>query len=68
MRAEQVLRALGRDGWYIAWQGPHTVLRHPTKPGRVEVPRHRGTTLKLGALASILRQAGLTTDDFRRLL
>jgi predicted RNA binding protein YcfA (HicA-like mRNA interferase family) len=66
--ADQALRALSHDGWYVARQGPHSVLRHPSKPGRIEVPRHRGVTLKLGTLASILKQAGLDVEEFRRLL
>jgi predicted RNA binding protein YcfA (HicA-like mRNA interferase family) len=65
--AAEVLRALARDGWTVSRQsGAHAVLRHPTKPGRVVVPVHRGT-LKLGTMASILAQAGLSPDDFGRL-
>lgn len=67
--AEEVLRVLGRDGWFVARQsGSHLVLRHDTKPGRVVVPRHRGRTLKLATMASILDQAGLSPEGFRRLL
>ncbi|HEY7066032.1 MAG TPA: type II toxin-antitoxin system HicA family toxin [Chloroflexota bacterium] len=63
-----VLAALARDGWYIARQRTHAVLRHPTKPGRVVVPRHRGKTLKPGTLDAIIEDAGLTPEEFRRLL
>ncbi len=66
---DQVLRALRRDGWVIDEQeGSHIALRHPGKPGYVTVPYHRGRTLKLKTLTSILRQAGLTVDEFRALL
>ncbi len=64
---QQVLAALARDGWYIDRQGGHTILRHPRKPGTVPVPRHRGT-LAPGTLRSIIRLAGLTVEEFCRLL
>jgi predicted RNA binding protein YcfA (HicA-like mRNA interferase family) len=42
---------------------------HPDKPRRrVQVPRHAGVILKPKTLRSILNQAGLTLDEFRRLL
>ena len=66
--AARLLRALARDGWYESRQtGSHKMLRHPTKPGPVAVPFHRGD-LKTGTLDRILEQAGLTADDLRRLL
>ncbi len=65
---QEVLRALARDGWFIARQGKHAILRHPTKPGRVVVPRHRGKTLKAGTIDGIIEAAGLSPEEFRRLL
>jgi len=63
-------RALTRAGWQLARQrGSHVLLRHPDRPGRmVTVPVHAGRILKPKTLASILEQAGVTVDDFRRLL
>ncbi len=67
--ATQVVRVLHRDGWYDDHQtGSHLFLLHPTKPRRVTVPVHRGKTLKPATLASILEDAGLTVEEFRRLL
>lgn len=67
--ARDALRALHRADWYDARQvGSHLALRHPTKPGKVIVPVHPGVILKPATLASILDQAGLTVEDFRRLL
>jgi predicted RNA binding protein YcfA (HicA-like mRNA interferase family) len=43
-------------------------LTHPSKPGRVTVPVHAGETLQPWLLSSILRQAGLTVEDLRKLL
>lgn len=67
--AEEVLRALQRDGWYIVRQkGSHAQLLHPTKAGRVTIAAHRRDTVRVRTLASILEQAALSAEDFRRLL
>jgi predicted RNA binding protein YcfA (HicA-like mRNA interferase family) len=47
--------------------GSHAHLGHPTKPGIVTVALHAGT-IPLGTLRSIIRQAGLTVDQFINLL
>ena len=67
--ADDLLRALNRDGWYISRQkGSHLKLRHPTKPGHVVVARHAGLIIKPGTLQTILNQAGLSADELRDLL
>ena len=67
--AVQVVRALHRDGWIDDRQlGSHLVLLHPRRGGRVVVPMHRGKILQPRTLSDILKQAGLTPDDLRRLL
>ena len=62
----EVVRALGRAGFeQVSQRGSHVKLRHPD--GRmVIVPLHR--ELAPGTLRSILRQAGLSTDQLRELL
>ena len=64
------LRALRRAGWEIKRQrGSHVVLGHPGRTGaRVTVPVHAGETLPPGTLANILEQAGLSVDEFTKLL
>jgi predicted RNA binding protein YcfA (HicA-like mRNA interferase family) len=66
--ADEVLRALFRDGWFIDRQRRHVILAHPRKAGTVVVPRHKGETLRLGTLGQIIDAAGLTVDEFIRLL
>ena len=64
----ELRRALRRDGWVeIRQTGSHIVLEHPSKPGLVVIPQHRGT-LHTGTIASALRQAGLTAHDLINLL
>ena len=66
--ADEVLRALSRDGWYVERQRRHVILVHRTKAGTVVVPRHKGQTLRLGTLSQIIEAAGLTVDEFTQLL
>ena len=59
MRAMELEKILLRDGWYVVKQvGSHRHYKHPTKPGKVTIPIHRGDVDK-GTAKSILRQAGL---------
>jgi predicted RNA binding protein YcfA (HicA-like mRNA interferase family) len=49
--------------------GSHHILRHPGPPLRnVTVPVHRAKTLKRATLNSIIKQAGLTLEEFVALL
>jgi predicted RNA binding protein YcfA (HicA-like mRNA interferase family) len=69
LRADEIIRALHRDGWYDHEQeGSHLQLKHPVKPGRVTVPVHCGRTLRRKTVAAILNQASLTMEELRRLL
>ena len=67
--AREVVRALLRAGFVIHHQtGSHVQLTHPQRPGlRVTVPSHSGDVPR-GTLHAILRQAGLSRDEFLRLL
>ena len=59
---------LRKDGWDVeASVGSHVQPRHPTKSGKVTVPVHAGDVIGPKLLKSILDQADLTADDFRRL-
>jgi predicted RNA binding protein YcfA (HicA-like mRNA interferase family) len=69
LTAREVLRALGRAGWEITRQsGAHARLRHPDRAEGVTVSVHASAIVKPGTLHSILRQAGLTVEEFRALL
>ena len=46
-------------------EGSHMILYHPWK-GRLSVPRHR--ELGRGLLRALIRDAGLTHDEFLELL
>ena len=69
LRGRAVITALERGGFFVHHvKGSHHVLRHPSKPrARVVVPVHRGD-LPTGTLRGIIRQAGLTVEEFLGLL
>jgi predicted RNA binding protein YcfA (HicA-like mRNA interferase family) len=65
----EAVRALQRGGFRVRRQtGSHVILTHLERGGRVSVPVHGARTLGRGLLHDILRQAGLTTGEFIRLL
>ncbi|HZP76056.1 MAG TPA: type II toxin-antitoxin system HicA family toxin [Pseudolabrys sp.] len=67
---KDVLRALRKAGFVVdRVAGSHHVLIFPGDPTRtVTVPVHSARDLKPGTLRSIIRQAGLSVDDFVELL
>ncbi len=52
----KVAARLKRDGWIERHGGDHDVYKHPGRPGRIVVPRHR--ELSPGVARTIARQAG----------
>lgn len=59
MKARELEKILLQDGWYQVKQvGSHRHYKHPTKPGKVTIPIHKGDVDK-GTTDSILKQAGL---------
>ncbi len=69
VNGKQVIAALEKDGWYVKRvRGSHHVLRHPSIPDAIPVPVHGSRPLKRGTLASVLRAAGVSRDEFAQLL
>lgn len=68
--AREVIAALRRARFVVdRVSGSHYLLQHPDHPRRaVTVPFHGSRTLKPGTLRNIIRQAGLSVDEFRDLL
>ncbi|MGA9009046.1 MAG: type II toxin-antitoxin system HicA family toxin [Xanthobacteraceae bacterium] len=45
MKVRDVIRLIERDGWFpVATRGSHRQYKHPTKPGRLQLPESRPTT------------------------
>jgi predicted RNA binding protein YcfA (HicA-like mRNA interferase family) len=69
LTARDVIRALARAGFKESrTSGSHCRLIHATDPARkLTVPIHSGD-LKRGTLRGIIAQAGLTVEEFIKLL
>jgi predicted RNA binding protein YcfA (HicA-like mRNA interferase family) len=68
LSGRQLLKVLGRLGYAVDRQrGSHIILRHTEPPHRrLVVPDH--AELAKGTLRALLREAGLTADELRRML
>jgi len=65
-----VVKALRKAGWeLLRTKGSHVILGHRKYPERlIVVPVHGGRTLPRGTLARILKEAGLSPKEFKKLL
>lgn len=68
MNAREAIRTLERLGFVVRRQvGSHVRLVHPERPeAHVTVSVHAGRDLSEGNLASILRQAGVSKNEFEQ--
>jgi len=64
---QECVAFLEKCGFALRCQhGSHMIMRRDTPSAQVVVPDHR--VLDRGTLRSIVRQAGLSVDEFMRLL
>ena len=65
---QDLVRALTKAGFEVHHQkGSHIILKQTNAPfARLSVPNHK--ELKRGLLASLIREAGLTREQFQNLL
>jgi len=68
MTYEEIVRKLKAAGFIFDRQakGSHEIWYNPTTRRRTTVPRHPGT-LPIGTLRAIIREAGLSIEEFMRL-
>ncbi|NJL40338.1 MAG: type II toxin-antitoxin system HicA family toxin [Leptolyngbyaceae cyanobacterium SM1_4_3] len=63
MKVRDVIKQLGRDGWYLArTKGSHRQFKHLTKRGTVTVSGKLSVDVPIGTLKSIWRQAQLEEE------
>ncbi len=64
----EAVSAFGRGGYEVDHQtGSHVIVRHRDPPHRrLSVPNHK--ELAKGTLRTLIREAGLTVDQFAELL
>jgi predicted RNA binding protein YcfA (HicA-like mRNA interferase family) len=60
-------RAFGKVGWqHDRTHGDHYIMIRPNAPGLLSIPMH--TPIKRGTLRRLIRDAGLTVDEFVAML
>lgn len=63
---KEVIKALAKIGYYVRGQtGSHIHLRNPEKQA-LTIPNHN--EIARGTLRTIIKQAGLTVEEFNELL
>ena len=70
LTGKRVEKALIRARWYPHHsRGSHFYYRHPDYPGKqITLPIHAGEVIPQKTLKSILEQAGLSLEEFMKLL
>lgn len=61
----QKLQRLGYEGPFGG--GKHVFMRHPNSKLKIPVPIHQGRDLPTGTLRAILRQAGISVEQWLEL-
>ena len=68
LHARKIIQALEQAGFVFDRQtGSHFILRNPITRRTTCVPKH-GKDVKRNLMKEILQQAGLTEEEFRKLL
>jgi predicted RNA binding protein YcfA (HicA-like mRNA interferase family) len=69
VNGRQAIAAFSRDGFsVIRTAGAHHIIRKPGHRFLLSVPVHGSKPLKRGTLRSLIRAAGMTVEQFKRLL
>lgn len=69
IKPRQIIHALLRAGFLQrGTSGSHVIFRHPETGKIVPVPVHGGRDLKKGTLRNIIRQSGLSVEEFLNLI
>lgn len=66
---ERIIRAFEKCGWQIARQkGSHVILQNEGHDAVLSIPIHAGKTVKRGTLRGLIKDTGLTVDEFLELV
>jgi len=64
-KPREVIRKLGRAGFEGPFGGgKHVIMRHPGTGKKISISVHRGRDIPVGTLKAILREAGVTLEDW----
>ena len=64
----QMIRALQRAGFVVdSQESSHVTMFNPVSRRHTTVPVHAARDMKTGTVRNVLRQAGLSVEEFREL-
>ncbi len=62
---EEVKKAFLQAGWVISRQrGSHVILEKIGQVATLSIPVHKGKNVKRGTLRDLIRDAGMTVEEF----
>ena len=65
VRARDAIRAFEKHGFAVVRQkGSHVIMKRPGWPFNLSIPDHRGKSLPMGTLSSLIDASGLTVEEF----
>lgn len=66
---DQVVRAFKRAGWHVARRkGSHVIMEQEGFDATPSIPVHKGKDVKKGTLRDLIRDAGLSVEEFLNLI
>jgi len=69
VRGAKLVKVLKKKGFVLnRISGSHHILIHPQKQITISVPIHKGKTLGRGITTAIIKDSGLTIEEFLKLL
>lgn len=69
LTSRKVIQAVERAGFVLyRVRGSHHQFVHPDRPERLVIVPYHGGDLRLGTLRSIIKQTGLSEEEFLALL
>ena len=65
LKGREVIKALAKAGFEeVRTSSSHVIMKRPGNEGTVSVPVHAGKDIKKGTLSGIIKQSGLTPEEF----
>jgi predicted RNA binding protein YcfA (HicA-like mRNA interferase family) len=69
LKPEKVITAFERAGWTNrGFKGSHVKLTKEGNPNILSIPVHKGKPIKIGLLKDQIKKAGLTEEEFFKLI
>lgn len=69
LKPEKVIKAFERAGWMNrGFRGSHVKLTKEGNTNILSVPVHKGRPVKIGLLKDQIKKAGLTEEEFLKLV